>query len=423
MPAGLDGPGSGPPAWFPGRAIDRTTGEGWTRYRLTRDAFQPAPQITYSEYKKLSPARQQLHDLHRIATCSSLPILDTPMTLAITEAVNSRLLVGVMGPAERTRAGVMLSGAGSQGKTETICKILAAWEDRWLALNNYFNPQAVPGTRDLVVPVAYVQVPVTATPKSTCEAILSFYGEDFKGMSLPALERTVRRALVEHATRVLVLDDITRLKLHREADQDSLDLIRGFMNVTVLILVGVDIPHSGLLRGGHLDPRTGDWHVPAVRDKSKSPNDEAGTSIDRRFKLVELDPLSYYTPEATAAWVSQLAGLEAHVRLLKSGHHPLTSGAVPEYLHRRAKGVVDRLSLLISEACLTAIETGTEQLTEELLDSITVDAGETAGGDQPAGEQSAVPPPPGPQAARKGRKKRGRNTVFDDHGSDLAAGM
>ncbi|MGW0871454.1 hypothetical protein ACWD3Z_13325 [Streptomyces sp. NPDC002740] len=35
--------------------------------------------------------------------------------------------------------------------------------------------------------------------------------------------------IVEHATKALVIDDITRIKLHREADQDVLDLIREMM--------------------------------------------------------------------------------------------------------------------------------------------------------------------------------------------------
>ncbi len=42
------------------------------------------------------------------------------------------------------------------------------------------------------------------------------------------------------------------------ADQDVMDLIRSLMSMSVtLILVGVGIRHSGLLRGGHSDPRTG----------------------------------------------------------------------------------------------------------------------------------------------------------------------
>jgi len=51
----------------------------------------------------------------------------------------------------------------------------------------------VPGTRDLHAPVAYVQTPVTAKPKSTCKAILGFYGADTKNMDLPDLVRQVAR--------------------------------------------------------------------------------------------------------------------------------------------------------------------------------------------------------------------------------------
>ncbi|MFI1168587.1 hypothetical protein ACH4UM_34720 [Streptomyces sp. NPDC020801] len=59
----------------------------------------------------------------------------------------------------------------------------------------------------------------------------------------------------------LILDDITRLRMHRADDQDTLGLIRTFvsMNVT-LILVGVDIPapEAGASRLGREDAAVGD---------------------------------------------------------------------------------------------------------------------------------------------------------------------
>jgi hypothetical protein len=67
---------------------------------------------------------------------------------------------------------VMITGGGYQGKTETACEVAADFEDAWLELHHHLNPDAVPGTRDLHAPVAYVQTPVTAKPKSTCKAIL-----------------------------------------------------------------------------------------------------------------------------------------------------------------------------------------------------------------------------------------------------------
>ncbi|MFJ8600379.1 hypothetical protein ACIREM_16970 [Streptomyces shenzhenensis] len=52
---------------------------------------------------------------------------------------------------------------------------------------------------------------------------------------LPGLLRQVAGSLHDHGTKVLVLDDITRLRMHRVDDQDTLDLIRAFMNMRAII--------------------------------------------------------------------------------------------------------------------------------------------------------------------------------------------
>ena len=206
-------PGAAAPAPFPaGPVTDRATLEGWGQWRRTRRSFTPASVISLGEYKQMSARQRHLHDLHRLATHSNLPIQETPMRAAVDDVMRRRIHVNAVKSSERTRPGLMVNGGGFQGKTETVCETAASSEDDWLALNHYLNPDAVPGTRDLLAPVAYVQTPVTAKPVSICQAILDFYGEDYKNMTLPTLTRTVRRALREHATRVLILDDITRLR-------------------------------------------------------------------------------------------------------------------------------------------------------------------------------------------------------------------
>jgi len=413
-------PGAAVTAPFPaGPVTDRSTLDGWTRWRLTRRSFQPAPVISLADYKQMSPRQRDLHDLHRMVTHSNLPIQDTPMSAAVYDVMRRRIRVNAAKKSERTRPGLMVNGGGFQGKTETVCETAASFEDQWLELHNGLDPNAVPGTRDLVAPVAYVQTPVTARPVSICQAILDFYGEDYKNMTLPTLTRTVRRALRDHATRVVILDDITRLKMHREADQDVLDFIRDLMNITVVVLVGVDIPFSGLLREGRQDPRTGEWLVRPVKDKGKSPNDHAATQTERRFKLVNLDPFSYHTDEEIAAWVCHLAGIEACLRLFEAGEQPLTGGTMPEYLFRRTGGVVGLLGCLIEEGCMAAMETGAECLSQDLLDDVAIDLSKIPGRDAEAGEVPAVPEQQALPRA-KGTKKRGRNTVFDDRGGGLA---
>src|SRR5260370_42529376 len=102
-------------------------------------------------------------------------------------------------------------------------------------------------------------------------------------MRLEDLIRTVKDAVFDHGTKAIVIDDVTRLKLHREADQDVLDLIRELMGLpATLVLAGVGIPKSGLLRDGRRDPRTGRWIFPPVRDRGRSPNDDAPGQTARR---------------------------------------------------------------------------------------------------------------------------------------------
>jgi len=216
---------------------------------------------------------------------------------------------------------------------------------------------------------------------------------------------------------VLLLDDITRLKLHREADQDALDLIRSLMSMNVtLVLIGVGIPQSGLLREGRHDPRSGQWVFPPPK-RGKSWNDEAATQTERRFDLVNLDPFRYDTPAGIAAWVTHLAGVEEQLRLFRATSGMLTDGVMPEYLFRRTSGIVGLLERLIEDGCMRAIDTGEERLTTKLLDGIELNLGNVPGRDPTAGEVPPVPPRPATAAkAKRTGGKRPRNTVFDDHG-------
>ena len=76
------GPGSGdraarPAVFLPGPMPDRETLEGWTRWRLTRRDFVPAPVITAAEHARMTPRLRRLHDLHRVATHSNLAVQET----------------------------------------------------------------------------------------------------------------------------------------------------------------------------------------------------------------------------------------------------------------------------------------------------------------------------------------------------------
>jgi hypothetical protein len=85
---------------------------------------------------------------------------------------------------------------------------------------------------------------------------------------------------------------------------------------------------------------------------------------------------------------------------------------MPEYLFRRTGGIVGLLERLIEDGAARAIDTGTERLTADLLDTIDINLGNISGRDHSAGETPDVPPRP-----TGGTKGKRRNTVFDDHGN------
>ncbi|MFE4976436.1 hypothetical protein ACFRAR_30580 [Kitasatospora sp. NPDC056651] len=195
-----------------------------------------------------------------------------------------------------------------------------------------------------------------------------------------------------------------------------LDLIREMMSMPVtLILVGVGIPTSGLLRDGRRDPVTRQWVFPPVKDRGRSPNAHAATQHERRFEMIDLDAFSYDTPAQIEAWTAHLRGLESCLRLLNDTDGMLTTGGMPEYLFRRTNGVVGLLEKLIQTGCRHAIETRAEHLTVDLLQRCTVSPTDLPDLDADSGEQPEIPQMP--------KKKRpGRNTVFDDDGPTGAVG-
>jgi hypothetical protein len=111
---------------LPGPAADRETLAGWQRWRAGRHGFTPAPQMDLPTYRAMSPRRRHLHDLHRAATHANLGFQETPMSAAVARVLGSRIQSNALKHKPTTRAGVMVNGAGYQGKTETVCEVAAA---------------------------------------------------------------------------------------------------------------------------------------------------------------------------------------------------------------------------------------------------------------------------------------------------------
>ena len=126
------GEGAGDPAPFvlPGPPPARETLAGWQQWRAARGSFTPAPRLDRAAWRALPPRRRMLYDLHRAATHANLPLQQTPMSQAVTRVLRGRIESNALKHKPSTRAGVMITGGGYQGKTETACEVAAGLRGR-----------------------------------------------------------------------------------------------------------------------------------------------------------------------------------------------------------------------------------------------------------------------------------------------------
>ncbi|WP_164465843.1 AAA family ATPase [Actinoplanes teichomyceticus] len=373
-----------------------------------RDSFKPAPTIKRKKYKKMDAEAQRAHTMDRLRTCANLPMQETPMSLAITDEIDALLIMNSLVESEETVPGVMTTGGGFQGKTETICRILAKFEEYRLRQFSGSNPRYIAGTRDEHIPVVYVQTPAKPTPKRLCERILRFFGADYGDMNEGELTNLVHDSLRDHDVCVLAIDDITRLKLYRKDDEHALNLLREFMDMGItLMLTGVDIPGSGL-RGpvGGTNPSAS-----AARF-----GDDLPEQLGRRCPLYHLMPFRRNSPEEIEAWTTHLKVIEDYLPLWEKRPGMLTEGTMPEYLFRRTNGVVGLLKILIRTASFKAITSGGENITQSLLDTCTIDPSKDNSRVAAAGEVPDVPRAPLMAPAQHQAGKRPHNGTLDDQG-------
>src|ERR1700748_3602 len=83
-------------SFLPGQVPDRETWEGWTRWRLTRRDFTPAPVTTADAHAAMTARQRRFHDLHRAATHSNLEIQVTPMSAWVSKELRSLVEINAL---------------------------------------------------------------------------------------------------------------------------------------------------------------------------------------------------------------------------------------------------------------------------------------------------------------------------------------
>lgn len=406
------------------------TVDGLRSWAGSRGAIDKQPLLPYETYQAMTAQERRRYDRRRQTTNANIDVIETPMSDAVSAALEDGIWMNAQSAQPGAKPGFMVNGGGAQGKTATVLATVANFLEDWL--DEHDLPVEPGGQRNAHEPVLYVRTPDKPTPKGICHAILKAVGEPYLPSDrFDTLQLTVHDVLVSLGVRVLVLDDITRIKMHRLDDQVVLDLIRSLMDSgATLILVGVGIPASGLLREGGPDEHPDDGKVDLKDGRVRlrrlaAEDDDEKTQTERRFTLLHVRNFGYGTPEQVQEWTTFLAGVAHQLRLYGVDHTSLLADGLPEYLFRRTGGVVGSLVQLVSKASRKAMrspdpETGHELITREILDTVEIDFGAEDGRIPEAGE---VPDIPLHRPRARKAAGRPRSTVLDDkHGQRPATG-
>ena len=307
--------------------------------RWTAGGNSPAPRagqpelLAAAEYAALGGDARAAYDEERLDYHTRLGVVGTSVLRQVV--TTGRRLTLLNRHAISARRGLILSGAAGTGKTTAITQLGKTHEATDRARH--------PGQER--IPVIYVTVPPAATPR-----MLAMEFARFLGLPVPAranmtdiIEAVCGVAIDTSASMVLV-DEIHNMQLATRSGAEVSDTLKYLSEriPATFVYAGIDLERQGLFSG--------------IR----------GSQIAGRFTLIPTLPF----PLADE-WRGLVATLEDALRLRR--HQAGTLAGLDRYLHQRTGGMIGSLSHLIRGAAIEAIQSGTEQITRKLLDTIDID--------------------------------------------------
>ncbi|WP_166879115.1 ATP-binding protein [Salinibacterium sp. ZJ450] len=239
------------------------------------------------------------------------------------------------------RWGLAISGEGGMGKTTIADAVMR----RSFKIYEQDHPGAAYPES---LPVAYVKIPSSATPKRMMQAFADFYGITMTERE--PTESIVKRVLAHMAdadTRLVVIDELHRLPpgLHRGLAEPK-DLLRELLDdvVATFIYAGVDLPEMGIFDG------------------------PTGRQIASRFSLLEVNRLPRHATDEEETWRGVIEYIEKKLPLFAQPAGSLVD--LDEFLYQQTLGSLGTLMRMICGAAKTLIARGnpdSEVITEDIL--------------------------------------------------------
>jgi AAA domain len=309
-----------------------TTLEGWRRFVDAEEATFELLQD--AEWTALEDAGRLDYEEARIAHHAEMIVVTTS---TIEQILHQGRLLTLLNQREiGARRSLIVSGPAATGKT-TAVKQLGRTHELHIR-KRYPDCDRIP--------VVYVTAPPKGSPRKLAAELARFLGlPPVRGrQNVTDITDAVCQVLLDAQNDLVIVDEIHNLNLATSAGEDLSDHLKYFTEhlPATFVYAGIDVERAGLFTGTR------------------------GRQIAGRAALIRTGPFPYQQ-----AWKGLVATMEDTLRLHR--HQPGSLLRLDRYLHQRTGGMIGSLSHLIRAAAISAILDDSEQITQELLDTIMVD--------------------------------------------------
>ena len=325
--------------------------EGWREVVKATRRTQPE-RLTCSQIQALSPSARDTYNQRRIDWHVNMGPLKTPQLAALHEDLWNIVNCAVQ-DGDKAKGAIALSGYPGVGKSTAVEAFGVGFHRREIDRYGEFTRAG-----DERWPVCRVGMRGNTTMKDFNRALCDFYAH-------PGAGRGTTTELAGHAldcvlsceTRLLIIDDLHFLHWQQHGGIEISNHFKYIANEFPLTIlsIGIGLDERGLLMDG------------------MSYDDAVLAQTTRRTTMLEMRPFPIDTERERRHWRQLLMTIEQRL-LLARPQHGILADKLSDYLYERSTGYIGSLMTLIARGCEKAISTGTERLTEELLQKVKIDS-------------------------------------------------
>ncbi|MEU7603133.1 AAA family ATPase [Streptomyces sp. NPDC041003] len=321
-------------------------------------AFVDAPRRTRPEIlngralRALTAAERDAYNRARRQWHANLGPIRTPQLASLHEdlwdIVDSNMQDG-----DQAKGAVAVDAFPGLGKTTAVLAFAREFHRREIAEHGAFTAQGHERW-----PVCRVGLTGNTGMKDLNRAMLEFFGHPGRQTSTATqLGLQALDCVLSCEVRLLILDDLHFLKWRKTSGIEVSNHLKWIANEfpVTLLKVGVGLADKGLFSEGEAAGET------------------ALAQTGRRTTRLDMPPFTIDTEQGRHQWRQLLLALEQRI-VLADTHPGMLADDLCDYLFARSTGHIGSLMTLVNRGCQRAQRTGTERLTQQLLDYVKNDA-------------------------------------------------